>query len=228
MTRRHSALLVLGVVLSVLAGGCGSGSPKIGTVAGRVLDDLGAPVAGVHLLVGASAGDTNALGEFSIAGVSTGAHSVSATKTGYTFSSAAVTVTGGGTVIATLTGTRANDAPQLTAQAAPATVTFVGGTSTLTVTAADANSDTLAVTLTGPDGAVELTSLGSGQYRATVLLPANNSVTARTYNYQFAANDGRTTTRSTVTVTVNGLATPGDVGGGSTPGGGGPDIPNIR
>lgn len=228
MTHRGKAVLILGMLMSLVATGCGSGTPKIGTIAGRVVDDLGNGVASVHITVGALTTDTDGLGQFSVAGVSRGAHSVAAAKNGYTFTSSAVTVPGGGTVSTTITGVRSNAAPVLTASASPDTITFVGGNSTLSVTAADADGDALTVSLSGPDGDVALTSLGSGQYSATVPLAANNSLVAQTYNYQFSASDGRATTRATVTVTVNGLNTPGDVGGGTNPGGGGPDVPNIR
>jgi len=227
LSRRASALLVLGAALALVAGGCGSGTPKIGSVAGTVLDDLGNPVAAVRITVGALFADTDALGGFTVTGVSTGAHSVAAAKAGYTFTTQSVMVPGGGTVTTAITGSRANNAPLVDASATPTTVTFVGGTATLLATVTDADNDAVTVTLTGPDGAVALTDLGSGQYRAAVPLAANNSLAPLEHNYQFTANDGRATTRATVTVTVNGLQTPGDVDGGDTPEGGGPDVPNI-
>lgn len=225
-------LLASAVLLALVASGCGGGSSSTGprgngTIRGVVRDDLGQPLAGAAVAVGTITATSDAAGAFTLAAVPAGGRTVTATRTGYADGTARVTVVAGQTVRATITLRRANNAPTVTLRTSRATLPFTGGSATLSLSARDADGDRLTATLTGPGGVVPLTAgTTAGTWRATVRLDGNSGVVGREEVYLATVSDRRDTTTAAVTITVEGVKVPEDVGGGKYPDDG-PPVPSM-
>jgi hypothetical protein len=211
--------------------GCGSDGGPVATpptLSGVVIDGTGNRLSGVRIVVGQQQALSNTQGAFAItSGLALGPVTVAGTLTGYQIDPELVTLANGPNNVV-LRARRTSQAPTVTVSALPATLTFIGGQTTITVTADDPEFDPLTVSGSSERGTLAFTAIGYGLYQATLDLPGNAATTARVYPVSVVVSDGINRIQQSANVTVSGVGTPSGIDNGTTPGGGGPPIPNIR